>query len=437
MTGKKARQNAFLRLASASGADTRSEQNYSLLTTGEMVIGRDPSCQIALDPLKYRMISRRHAVIRPLSVSPDGGYRWHICDLNSANGTYLNGKLLQGCQELQAGDRITLGNSGPELFFGYQFNSLEATALTPATTKPPIATNSTSSSNPDDVSLSQLLPIFSTGKDLTSKAYLVPGIITVICVILLFVAQGLAYQVILGSYLSGAAFYFVYQLCGKPKSWFALILAGIATAIISLLGLGLGFFSIFDNILPGSLSAGLLEELVKALPVVGAYLIGKILASPVRERVGVWEPLDGILLGAASSVGFTVLETFGLYVPGQILSVAQQSGSTEAGLLAGLQLLIPRVLGEVAGHMAYSGYFGYFIGLSVLKPHHAWRTLVIGYLTAAGLHTLWDAAANINFLLLVLVGVASYAFLAAAILKARVLSPTRSQNFATRFVQPK
>ncbi|MFH7024907.1 MAG: PrsW family glutamic-type intramembrane protease [Heteroscytonema crispum UTEX LB 1556] len=436
MAGKKARQNAFLRLMSASGADTRSEQNYSLLTTREMVIGRDPSCQIALDPLKYRMISRRHAVIRPLSVSPDGGYRWHICDFNSANGTYLNGKLLQGCQELQAGDRITLGNSGPELFFGYEFNSLEATVLTPAKTKPRTA-NRTSSSEPDDVSLSQLLPIFSTGKDLTRKAYLVPGIITVICVIFLFLASGLAYQTILGSYLAGAAFYFVYQLCGKPKSWFALIAAGIATAIISLLSLGFGLFSIFDGILPGSLSAGLLEELVKVLPVVGAYLIGKVLASPKRERVGVWEPLDGILLGAASSVGFTILETFGLYVPGQILSAAQQSGSTEAGLLAGLQLLIPRVLGEVAGHMAYSGYFGYFIGLSVLKPHHAWRTLIIGYLTAAGLHTLWDAAANINFLLLVLVGVASYAFLAAAILKARALSPTRSQNFATRFMQPK
>lgn len=315
MAGKKARQNAFLRLMSASGADTRSEQNYSLLTTREMVIGRDPSCQIALDPLKYRMISRRHAVIRPLSVSPDGGYRWHICDFNSANGTYLNGKLLQGCQELQAGDRITLGNSGPELFFGYEFNSLEATVLTPAKTKPRTA-NRTSSSEPDDVSLSQLLPIFSTGKDLTRKAYLVPGIITVICVIFLFLASGLAYQTILGSYLAGAAFYFVYQLCGKPKSWFALIAAGIATAIISLLSLGFGLFSIFDGILPGSLSAGLLEELVKVLPVVGAYLIGKVLASPKRERVGVWEPLDGILLGAASSVGFTILETFGLYVSG-------------------------------------------------------------------------------------------------------------------------
>ena len=41
---------------------------------------------------------------------------------------------------------------------------------------------------------------------------------------------------------------------------------------------------------------------------------------------------------------------------------------SDAGQLVGLQLLIPRILGSAAGHMAYSGYLGYFIGLSALKP---------------------------------------------------------------------
>ncbi len=40
----------------------------------------------------------------------------------------------------------------------------------------------------------------------------------------------------------------------------------------------------------------------------------------------------------------------------------------DARQLAGLQLLIPGILGSAAGHMAYSGYLGYFIGLSALKP---------------------------------------------------------------------
>jgi len=60
--------------------------------------------------------------------------------------------------------------------------------------------------------------------------------------------------------------------------------------------------------------AGLMEELLKALPVLLAYVVGSRLSFPWRERIGVWEPLDGILLGAASAVGFTLLETLGQYV---------------------------------------------------------------------------------------------------------------------------
>ena len=39
---------------------------------------------------------------------------------------------------------------------------------------------------------------------------------------------------------------------------------------------------------------------------------------------------------------------------------------------------------------------------------------------------------SFGILLLVLIGITSYAFLAAAILKARALSPSRRDNFATR-----
>jgi len=97
--------------------------------------------------------------------------------------------------------------------------------------------------------------------------------------------------------------------------------------------------------------------MLKALPV-GAYLVGQ------------HPPLGGNalacrawmeLLGTASAVSFTLVETLGQYVPEMI-----RNGSLEAvsvGELVGLQLLFPRILGSVAGHMAYSGYLGYFIGL--------------------------------------------------------------------------
>lgn len=452
--------NAFLRLISGS-----EEYSYSLLTAGEVVLGRDPnSCQIVLDSNHYGMVSRRHATIRP-SKTPDGRTSFILYDLSSANGTYLNGQLLQGCQELHVGDRITLGNKGPEFLFEYQYqykyNSQSLGITQPASTPTPPAVNSSASSfsTNDRTSLSLLIPLLSSPTDLTRKAYLVPGMITVVFVVLLFFAQGFSYQILLGAYLASASLYVIYQLCGKPKPWWVLASSALTTMTILASPVLNILILVFRGILPGSvpedtssisfpelfmryfIGAGMLEELLKALPIIGFYLLGKSLRSSRRERIGVWEPLDGILLGSASAAGFTLFETLGQYVPGRIAEVAQEMG-TEAGFGAGLQLLIPRILGEVAGHMAWSGWLGYCIGLSILKPRLASRILPIGYFSAAGLHGLWNSCAGLAdslgvFVLglLVIVGGISYTLLATAIVKARSLSPTRSQNFATRFFQ--
>ena len=455
MTGKNTRHNAFLRLVSGNAGPYGSESRYSLLTSKEVVIGRDPTCQIVLDALTYRMVSRRHAVVRPLSSSLDGKFSWLLCDLNSANGTFLNGKCLSECQELHAGDRISLGSDGPQFIFEYDLISQPTEMSKQVKPLPSASQNNghTDLKQPDSVSFTQLFPIISTGKDLTRKAYLIPGILTVIFVVLMFATVGRpqANQVIVATYIASAAYYFVYQLCGKQKPWWVLVGTALSTTFILLSPLLNLFIFVFRVILPGSLpspqepttftellvrmffGAGLMEELLKALPLIAAYFIGRGLTSPWRERVGIWEPLDGILLGTASAIGFTLLETLGQYVP----QIMQQVGIGAAGQLVGFQLLIPRILGSVAGHMAYSGYMGYFIGLAVLKPRMSWQILSIGYISASALHALWNATGSINALLLVVVGVVSYAFLMAAILKARVLSPTRSQNFATRFIDPK
>ncbi len=438
--------HAFLRLSSSNG-----EPPYSLPTTGEVLIGREPICDLVLNSNTYGMVSRHHAKVQS-SQTPDGRISFLLCDLKSANGTYLNGSRLNGCQELHAGDRITFGNHGPEFVFEYQVTS------SPTIMEQP--TNPVNLNSVDDASWSQLLPIFSKPKDFTRKTYLVPGIITVVFVVLLFFVQGLLYQLLLGAYLATAAFYFIYQLCGKPKPWWVLTTAAIITPVLLSSPVLTIFIVVFRGILPGNIpndlnsisflelfvrfffGAGLLEELLKALPVFLFYFIGRKMSSPKRERIGVWEPLDGILLGAASAVGFTLFETLGQYVPGTIAAHTAQHLGVEAGLLAGLQLLIPRILGEVAGHMAWSGWFGYCIGLSVLKPRQRLRILVLGYLSAALLHSLWDSSVGLaNSMgifvlgLLMLIGGLSYALLAAAIVKARALSPTRSQNFATRFLE--
>ncbi len=438
---------------------------YALSEEGETLIGREPSCHIALDPTECTIASRRHAVIRPLESSVTGLPEWEICDLNSSNGTYVNGQYLQGCQRLRTGDRIELGVGGPQFIFERQNNPIPGSTplhtpiqpahATIAASLPVTPANSLSlgkpQPKPDSVTFTQLFPLASTGRDLRQKAFLVPGILTVVFVVLMFAAVGEPNQFnfLLAVYLAGAAYYFVYQLCGKSKPWSVLFFCAISTSLI-LAGPVLPLFiTFFREILPGNLpqegeeisvmtllirmffGAGLMEELLKALPVLGLYIMGRLLHSPWRERIGVWEPLDGILLGAASAVGFTLLETLGQYVPG-IINVTLQAGQGDAQQL-GLQLLIPRILGSIVGHMAYSGYFGYFIGLSVLKPRQRWQIIFIGYICASVLHALWNTTGFVSPVLLAVAGVLSYAFLGAAILKARALSPTRSQNFATRF----
>jgi len=65
--------------------------------------------------------------------------------------------------------------------------------------------------------------------------------------------------------------------------------------------------------------------------------------------------------------------------------------------------------------MAYSGYWGYFIGLSALKPRKRWPILGVGYFSPWALHALWNASVAASVFLLALVGVLSYAFLVATI----------------------
>lgn len=466
MTGSSP-QPAVLRLVPPPGGTSAFSipETYALATPTTVLIGRDPRCQIILDSQAFSGVSRQHVEISPSQTALS---KWQVCDLNSANGTYVNSRRIYGCNDLHWGDCITLSQDGPQ--FVFELRSAHAAAVplpaappyvsnspgTFSTTQPPETNPGATSQSPDSVTFSQLFPIVSTGRDLTRKAYLVPGIITVLFVVLMFVTNGVPqlFNLLIAAYMAGAAYYFVYQLCGKRKSWWVLFSSALITIIILLSPLLLVFIFVFRGILPGAIpddpasvnvitffvnmffGAGLMEELLKAVPVLLAYYLGRKLRSPWREKIGVWEPLDGILLGTASAVGFTLLETLGQYVPSIINDVTLQAGDVGARQLLGLQLLIPRVLGSISGHMAYSGYFGYFIGLSVLKPSKRWQILSIGYLTAATLHALWNTTGAINILVLAAVGIISYAFLAAAILKARALSPTRKENFATRLDLP-
>jgi pSer/pThr/pTyr-binding forkhead associated (FHA) protein len=63
------------------------------------LVGRDRGCDIVVDS---QMVSARHFII----VHAQG--RYAIEDLNSMNGTFLNGHRLSGRAFLSGGDRIDL-----------------------------------------------------------------------------------------------------------------------------------------------------------------------------------------------------------------------------------------------------------------------------------------------------------------------------------------
>ena len=86
-----------------SGAGAILLPNGRRVTLGAEVvtIGRSTSCQVVLDDAN---VSRMHAEVRP------SGIGWMIADMNSTNGTRVNGSPIRE-RPLADGDEITVGSS--------------------------------------------------------------------------------------------------------------------------------------------------------------------------------------------------------------------------------------------------------------------------------------------------------------------------------------
>ena len=246
---------------------------YPLIPYQTVSIGRDPLCELSIDAIRYTTVSRRHAEIRPVTtVEADMGARWWLCDLNSSNGTFINEQKLVGCQVLQPGDRIVLGQQGPEYVFELlQGNGLASGVSSQSVFPNPIAEGSrwvrdtqslrqTAEPNRsieinDRVTMTQLFPIFSTGLDITRKAYIFPTLVTITAVVAMFlvVGQPSLFNGILAGYLGLAAYYRVYQLCGKSKVWWVLLATGLMTVFLLRSPVFLLFVKVFREVLPGAM----------------------------------------------------------------------------------------------------------------------------------------------------------------------------------------
>lgn len=374
-----------------------------------------------------RMVLNHHKVSRYHTLIDWEGDHLLVINQSNTHDTVVNGKPQKRCI-LHNGDTLQIGSYIITVTF---INSPPEHSLSNDFTSASIIPNF----NHHHLSLTELFPVASKKLNLHQNGFFIPGIITVMFVVAMLVSRKineLFFFYILAAYLASASHYLIHKFCHKHKPWWLLVSVGLATGLALLSGFHVSIpktgNNILDLITKAVFAKGFFEELFKALPVLLVYLFGRLLPSPKRELIGIWEPMDGILLGTASATGFALVETM-LHVHKEIATV---------GHFAALTLLIPQILGDIFGQVAYSGYFGYFIGLSALKPLKRWRLLGIGYLTSGAIHSV----AAIGYILqekqqhillasifLAIIGCIAYAFLMAAILKARQLS-RRLQKYA-------
>jgi RsiW-degrading membrane proteinase PrsW (M82 family) len=269
-----------------------------------------------------------------------------------------------------------------------------------------------------------------------------------------------AWQVfsILAIYIAFLINYYINQMCGRPRSGWLQALVSVLMFWLLTTALWDYCYNFFYVVIPAQsleksanplaviggniFGTGLAEEGFKALPLIGLALMtvafaalgcrttGRLSAffSGAAEHFGLREPLDGIVLGAASGSGFFIYETLAQYVP-QVIGTANGNMAFN-----GLVQLLARGIPQLTAHSAYTGLFGYFIGLSVLRPGMAVLLIPLGWLSAAALHGAWDATSQligsslIGVPVQVGIGVLSYALLAGAIFKARDISPSFVQR---------
>ena len=103
-----------------SGARAGQIEVYS---AKEITVGRHPSNDLRFDPEQDLDVSTRHAVIAR------SGNHWVVRDLQSRNGTLVNGHKIAGDTKLDDTDQIRFGAEGPKVEFRLVADSVPDTIL--------------------------------------------------------------------------------------------------------------------------------------------------------------------------------------------------------------------------------------------------------------------------------------------------------------------
>jgi uncharacterized protein YegL len=127
----------------ADSANRQHQVYYELSRQQDTWIGRDQqylqqickqqNAKLIVLPT-YSKVSSVHARVQTIAGQVNGFPDWQICDLNSRNGTYVNGERVSGCRTLKHGDRITLAYpsvsaQGPGFIFNQSIDRVPSQKL--------------------------------------------------------------------------------------------------------------------------------------------------------------------------------------------------------------------------------------------------------------------------------------------------------------------
>jgi pSer/pThr/pTyr-binding forkhead associated (FHA) protein len=95
----------------------RSDGAAEQIRDAQITIGRDPDCRVSFAQSELDIVSRRHARIQ------FRGEWYEIVDEGSHNGTFVNGRKVEGAVQLREGDVIQLGyDIGPKLEVHFEYD---------------------------------------------------------------------------------------------------------------------------------------------------------------------------------------------------------------------------------------------------------------------------------------------------------------------------
>jgi RsiW-degrading membrane proteinase PrsW (M82 family) len=348
------------RLGSPAGAPNA----LALDPARQIRIGRSATCELPVDD---PTASRKHALLLR-----DAHGDWCVYDLKSHNGTYVNGSRITVGTKLHAGDHIRLGPEGPA--FSFERGSPQRPRL--GGKAAPASTSVTS------FRLSALLPILTHGRLRHAKVEF--GVVSILtALVLAFLATGhylglRAFQLVLAGYLLYLTCSEVRRMTGRLKPWRELVLSAGITASVALVAFVVVVTVVGDpQHRPLGRALATAEEAIKAIPIIIGVIVG--LRHPWWGAYGpdVRDPLDGIVIGAASAGGLEFVKA--------LFGRNDAVFCTPPGGLTG----IPAIIGDVAGDVAYSGFLGYIIGLAAITRSNRLKALyvLVGFAIVALVHS--------------------------------------------------